>query len=625
MTKSVTQVQGTNDYSSVSKCSMVERGYFEDGFIKLFVEKSSRRSPLINVGYCVRAKIVDFVFEKFLGEVAEQPAQIISFGAGFDTSFFRLLGCGRLHPEVTYYEVDFREVVERKAAIIQASDDLLQAVGDFHSSNESFVGVVLRSNRYCLIGCDLQDLEGLENVLRGSGTDFSLPTLCLAECSITYMDETRSTALIGWAASKFERGIFATYEQVFPHDAFGIVMAEHFRSLNSPLLSVDTFPDLDSQEKRYEAQGWPACVARSVLDVFMHTTDHEERFRVFTLEPFDEFEELHLKCLHYALTVAARDPRNRLLSEVRSVPGAPGRGVGVGGSDGAWTSDGVGRDLWRFCHRTARLGRGDGCLVVGGVGVSPEGKHRRRAEACWLAAGAPSAAGVRWPPGARLDVMQHTVTPLADGRVLLLGGRTAPSRAANPEPVLLAPGDAPMLDAQVVGLGLEGESSVWKPRWRHTATVASVKGHCRVLVFGGRTPSLEVLDDLWVLDVPAGNSARRVMPVGSAPWPGARCSHSATAIGASRVVVAGGLGARLSPLSDVWQLDVDAEAWSRHSVVMLPRYGHTAHCAGGRLVLVGGVGTLAGRQPGVAVIDTAHWTCVEYALPVSMLRIQVIH
>ena len=42
------QVQGTNDNSIVSKCSMSAAGYFNDPFLKNFVAKNAKRAPLIN-------------------------------------------------------------------------------------------------------------------------------------------------------------------------------------------------------------------------------------------------------------------------------------------------------------------------------------------------------------------------------------------------------------------------------------------------------------------------------------------------------------------------------------------------------------------------------------------------
>ena len=42
------QVQGTNDNSIVSKCSMAQQGYVEDNFLQAFVSKVTRRAPLIH-------------------------------------------------------------------------------------------------------------------------------------------------------------------------------------------------------------------------------------------------------------------------------------------------------------------------------------------------------------------------------------------------------------------------------------------------------------------------------------------------------------------------------------------------------------------------------------------------
>ncbi|RZF40746.1 hypothetical protein LSTR_LSTR013416, partial [Laodelphax striatellus] len=117
------QVQGTNDSSIVSKCSMVDRGYFNDNYIHCFVEKTARRSPIINIGYYVRAAVIDSVLKDFVHSLSG-AVQIVSFGAGFDTSFFRLSD----YPtkcSFAYYEIDLSNVVRRKKKIILNSKVLL--------------------------------------------------------------------------------------------------------------------------------------------------------------------------------------------------------------------------------------------------------------------------------------------------------------------------------------------------------------------------------------------------------------------------------------------------------------------------------------------------------------------
>jgi tRNA wybutosine-synthesizing protein 4 len=84
-------VQGTNDSSILSKISTSELGYFEDDSLKYFATKVVRRSPLVNRGYYIRARLIDFMIKEFLSKTSStMPNQILNLGAGFDSSFFRL-------------------------------------------------------------------------------------------------------------------------------------------------------------------------------------------------------------------------------------------------------------------------------------------------------------------------------------------------------------------------------------------------------------------------------------------------------------------------------------------------------------------------------------------------------
>nr|CAD7413562.1 unnamed protein product [Timema cristinae] len=124
------------------------------------------------------------------------------------------------------------------------------------------------------------------------------------------------------------------------------------------------------------------------------------------------------------------------------------------------------------------------------------------------------------------------------------------------------------------------------------------------------------LEDVWILDVCAEETCRRAEKWPGRDWPRARFSHGATPSNChTRMFVTGGLCQRLTPFCDVWSFDLATEVWHELSVVMLPRYGHTASVVGGSLILLGGVNTLAGGQPGICVIDVATSACVEYGLP----------
>ena len=89
----MTTVEGTNDYSIVSKLSAASAGYFEDPFLQEFVEKKRRRAGLINWGYYIRYKSLECSFETIVKNLCQKnnrKFQILSIGAGFDTMYFNV-------------------------------------------------------------------------------------------------------------------------------------------------------------------------------------------------------------------------------------------------------------------------------------------------------------------------------------------------------------------------------------------------------------------------------------------------------------------------------------------------------------------------------------------------------
>ena len=88
------KVQGTNDSSILSKVSMVKLGYFDDVFLREFVDKDARRSPSINRsvldrrresfsnslliprGYYIRMKALEYAFDMFYSTYGERDVQV---------------------------------------------------------------------------------------------------------------------------------------------------------------------------------------------------------------------------------------------------------------------------------------------------------------------------------------------------------------------------------------------------------------------------------------------------------------------------------------------------------------------------------------------------------------------
>ncbi|XP_022109224.1 tRNA wybutosine-synthesizing protein 4-like [Acanthaster planci] len=434
-------VQGTNDSSIVSKCSTAAQGYFDDNFLRLFVSKTSRRAPLINRGYYIRAQVLNDVFKQFLS-AHHGKKQIISLGAGFDSAFFRLRASGLLI-NATFFEVDFPDVVRRKATIIKTTTELRQQLGEeMSSAQETQGGIFLTSHGYHLLGVDLADLPHLQSCLKQTGIDYQLPTLLLSECVLTYMEVRSSDAVIQWAASSFSNAVFLTYEQIHPSDAFGMVMRRHFEKLNSPLKAIQRYPTLEAQQQRFLSLGWQGTGAVDMNTYYSARLPLKERLRVESLEPFDEFEEWHLKCSHYAVIAGCSGTCSHLvefLSEGNkqnsprhqryTTECTPGHSSPLTTCLIAVTSP---RPLRRFGHASSLLSP-QLAMVVGGFGESGS-RHTRLGDVVMvdLRTGRWKVARGRNGDKELEPVMHHTLTAIPGGnRWLLFGGRSSPSRPSN--------------------------------------------------------------------------------------------------------------------------------------------------------------------------------------------------
>lgn len=144
---------------------------------------------------------------------------MVSLGAGYDSSCFRLLSEGA---RGIFVEVDYPETVSSKCTIIKSTPDLFKLLQSpiFDLTNAT---LPLKSKQYNLVGVDLCNISLLESVLM-TITDPSRPTLFLSECVMTYMSVVDSQRLIRWSSDKFVNSLFVTYEQVHPTDGFGLVM-----------------------------------------------------------------------------------------------------------------------------------------------------------------------------------------------------------------------------------------------------------------------------------------------------------------------------------------------------------------------------------------------------------------
>ena len=291
-----TKVQETADDAAISKNSAANAGYYRDPFIQFFIQKTNRRSPLINRGYFARALAVDVLIRRFITicrQSGDGRSQVVVLGAGMDSLFWRLYcdaalvvggseASGEGMPSL-WVEVDFPDVTSRKATVMKSVPTMSRCVaglpvkavelealekGGKTSSSPYATGAVSASSPstsgessipperltftptpeggcsvsgasgYRLVTGDLRDLEALKTSLSSAGVDPSIPTLFLSECVLVYLEPEDSCAVIAWSAATFKRAAFVTYEQVRPN---GIFRLNLFESCTLPRLNYTLF------------------------------------------------------------------------------------------------------------------------------------------------------------------------------------------------------------------------------------------------------------------------------------------------------------------------------------------------------------------------------------------------
>ncbi|KAM5348530.1 hypothetical protein ACJ41O_008354 [Fusarium nematophilum] len=193
-------IMGTNSSSIVSKRS-VERLYYpnELHFFRYFVTKFQRRAPLINRGYWLRLRAIDVIVRQFIMPPQQgRKKVVINLGCGRRCYHRYGNSCG----DTVFLDVDYPDLMLKKRAIVLGTPQLRELLGpDPYISGTDTEHLLLRSDRYCQIGCDLRDLDSLRKCLESF---LSLPdcsVLFVAEVSVTYMDTTSADTLIQWAST----------------------------------------------------------------------------------------------------------------------------------------------------------------------------------------------------------------------------------------------------------------------------------------------------------------------------------------------------------------------------------------------------------------------------------------
>lgn len=390
---------------------------------------------------------------------------------------------GELCKDALFVDVDYPQLMRRKVETIDKTEQLRTLLPNLTKSSKPD-GVLLNSDVYAAVGCDLRDLGSLLQSLREilNEDNHEVAILYVAEVSVAYMDLESSQAVFEWVATTFEDVRFCLLEQHLPDGPdhpFARTMLKHFEKLRTPLRAIGTMADI---RKRFVDAGWPVegVDVRSLWELWSDDDflTGEQRRALDDVEPFDEWEEFALFASHYFLLVARKGHTRHAGEQAR---------VKVVGNDGA-----VGQSLVcdevvaphshrRFCVTVPALEDDSAVAIHGGLGT----KERLTTISTYATTG--NAAEVQGPP-LRSGLMCHTITRLGASRdCLLVGGRTSPDRA-NAECWLRRRGR------------WERTQDLSEGRFRHCAiSVIDRGGDAGVLIFGGKTSDGSLLNDfmLW--------------------------------------------------------------------------------------------------------------------------------
>lgn len=103
--------------------------------------------------------------------------------------------------DTTFVDVDYRDLMVRKCAVLNEHPSLLQDCGNLSAEAPKHPAILLETSRYVAVGCDLTDTHTLDFILRDLLGFTNCAFLFIAEVSMTYMGVKAADQVLRWAAS----------------------------------------------------------------------------------------------------------------------------------------------------------------------------------------------------------------------------------------------------------------------------------------------------------------------------------------------------------------------------------------------------------------------------------------
>lgn len=325
----------------------MRHGYLEDPYVDILAGAEShkrglstakqvaRKPPLIHRGTAVRTKAIDHLVLQFLStdKFSDSKRQIVNLGAGSDTRYFNFKHRGLTANLAKWVEIDFDQVVLKKAKILHQNNGGL--FSELLGQDVALIGGGTRfeAGDYVLFGADLRKFEmtvipalldgtssGLKN---GPILDKRLPTLFILECVLPYLPTANGNAILSWASSTFENAAVIIYEMMVGEpattksfsnpttsrnggDAFGRMMAANLAARQIPLPSMFSYPTIQTHVERLRSLGWAHAEAHDIDDIHDNSLHSTELSKMNKLEQLDEVEEWKLLGKHYVVAFACK-------------------------------------------------------------------------------------------------------------------------------------------------------------------------------------------------------------------------------------------------------------------------------------------------------------------------------
>ena len=115
--------------------------------------------------------------------------------------------------QAVFVDVDFPDLVKRKRQVVLTTPALVSPLSGLQTEtkDEGCPHVLLRSNSYFQVGCDLRRTAALEQALASIVDVNECEFLFIAEVSITYMETDHADSLIQWASTVGQGKLLASW------------------------------------------------------------------------------------------------------------------------------------------------------------------------------------------------------------------------------------------------------------------------------------------------------------------------------------------------------------------------------------------------------------------------------